>query len=300
MTAAPTLLSEHSIIIPAFNEGAAIAGCLAALCAEPRLAETEIIVVDDGSTDNTAQQAGLFSGRVRLISHSANKGYSTALRTGMLQATKKYVTWMDSDGQHRLEDLLAVMETLEREKVDYCVGVRNAQSHQEKNRILGKWLLRHAVNFAAGQTVADFNSGLRGFRREVILPYLHLLPERFGASTTTSLLMLERGYLGAYVNITVQQRVGTSSVKIIRDGLRTLMLILRIFLLFKPLNFFGTIGCILASIGLVYGFWVALAEGQGFPILGAVIVLFGVQTLFLGLIMDAISALRRDAFFKRP
>jgi len=285
---------RHSIIIPVYNEEAALGGVLSILCAEPKLYDAEIIVVDDGSVDTSAAIAEQFSERVRLVRHGRNMGYSRALVTGMREACGEFVIWIDSDGQHRVDDLVRIMERLEEGDVEFCVGVRDAQSHQEKSRVLGKWILRHAVNFAARQQVPDFNSGLRGFRRSVLLPYLHLLPERFGASTTTSLLVLERGYRGAYVPITVLQRQGRSSVKIVRDGLRTLMLILRIFLLFRPLHFFGIVGLAATGLGCFYGLWVALAEKSGFPVFGLVIIVFGIQTAFLGLLMDAISALRRD------
>jgi glycosyltransferase involved in cell wall biosynthesis len=291
-------LCRHSIIIPAYNEEAALSGFLAALCAEQKLKETEIIVVDDGSTDRTAIIVEQFAGegRIRLVRHGHNKGYGSALVTGMRIAEREFVTWVDSDGQHRIEDLVCVMERLDAGDVDFCIGIRDAQSHQEKSRVLGKWILRHAVNFAARQSVPDFNSGLRGFRRSVILHYLHLLPERFGASTTTSLLMLERGYRGVNIPITVLQRQGVSSVKIVRDGLRTLMLVFRIFLLFRPLHFFGIAGLAATALGCVYGFWIVFMEKLGFPVFGLVVIAFGIQTILLGLIMDAISSLRRDRF----
>jgi glycosyltransferase involved in cell wall biosynthesis len=282
-----------SLIIPTFNEDQIIETLIEKLV--NNIFGSEIIVIDDGSTDDTAASVQKFA-NVKLIQHGINRGYGTALATGMQNATRDFVVWMDGDGQHRVEDVVAVMETMIKDNLDYCIGVRGTSSHQESSRKLGKWILRQVVRLAARRPVADFNSGLRGFRRSVIRKYLHLLPKGFGASTTTTLIMLERGYKGAEVPITVLQRVGKSTVKQFRDGIRTLTLILRIFLLFKPLHFFGVIGGGLALAGLGYGLWSALVEGMGFPVLGAVVFLAGLQIGLMGLIMDQISAMRRERF----
>jgi len=287
--------SGLSVLIPAFNEGAAIGKTLAALCEEPRLRGCEIIVVDDGSCDDTAEQVRSVPS-ARLLRHSVNKGYGAALTTGVHAATRDFICWFDADGQHRVEDLVAVARRLMVEELDYCVGVRGASSYQVPSRRLGKIVLKHTVRLAAGRAVNDFNSGLRGFRSAVLRRYLHLMPKGFGASTTTTLLMSERGYIGAEVPITVLPRIGKSSVKQIRDGMRTLMLILRIFLLFKPMVFFGAIGLGSAVLGLVYGTWVAIADRIGFPVAGAVLLIFGAQTFFFGLVVDQISAMRRERF----
>ena len=295
MSTKPRSFNDFCIILPAFNEGQAIGACLSKLCGFASLAEAEIIVIDDGSSDDTGTQVQQFE-RVKLVRHEVNRGYGAALVTGIQHATGEFVVWMDSDGQHQVEDVVEVMKEMINSKLDYCIGVRGSTSHQEQTRKLGKWVLRQVVRLAAGRPVADFNSGLRGFRKSVIKKYLHLLPKGFGASTTTTLIMLERAYKGGEVPITVLQRIGKSSVKQIRDGMRTLTLILRIFLVFKPLHFFGGIGSALTLAGLGYGLWSAFAEGMGFPVLGAVVLLAGLQTVLMGLIMDQISAMRRERF----
>ena len=107
---------------------------------------------------------------------------------------------------------------------------------------------------------------------------------------------MERNYNGGEVPITVKKRMGMSSVRQIRDGMRTLLLVLRILLLFKPLHFFGSVGLVTALLGFIYGVWSTFSEGLGFPVLGAVLFLFGVQTIFWGLVVDQISAMRRERF----
>jgi len=285
--------SDFSIIIPAYNEEEGILEVLTDLCQRNDLLDTEIIVVDDGSTDRTGDIVSTFQ-RVKYSRHPHNRGYSSAIKTGIKISTSKYVIWFDADGQHRTDDLIMVADTLKRKKLDYCIGVRDAKSHRVFNRRFGKFILKLAVTFAAGRNIGDFNSGLRGFKREVIMQYLHLLPKGFGASTTTSLLMVENSHVGEEVPITVLSRTGKSSVRQIRDGLRTLMLILRIFLIFKPLHFFGGIGGLSIFVGSIYGISEAIIYRLGFPVFAAILIIFGIQSLFFGLLCDQISALRRE------
>lgn len=284
-----------SIIIPAFNEEEGIAHVLEALTQDSFLIGAEILVIDDGSSDGTSERASRFED-VKVIRHPVNRGYGAAIVTGVKAATRDVVVWFDADGQHRVEDLCSVVAALLEHGWDYCIGVRSSESYQEPSRKLGKWVLKKVVNLAAGQSVNDFNSGLRAFRKELLKKYLHLLPRGFGASTTTTLLMMERNYNGGEVKITVKKRMGTSSVRQIRDGMRTLLLVLRILLLFKPLHFFGSVGLVTALLGFIYGVWSTFSEGLGFPVLGAVLFLFGVQTIFWGLVVDQISAMRRERF----
>jgi glycosyltransferase involved in cell wall biosynthesis len=291
--ASTPLVNRVSILIPAYNEEAAIAGVLENLLAAPRLAECEIIVINDGSSDHTAAVVRRFS-RVVLINQAANRGYGASLVTGIKQAKGDYVVWFDADGQHRIEDLLLVIDTLLRDHLDYCIGVRDARSHRATRRMFGKTLLKYTVEIAAGRRVQDYNSGLRGFKREVITRYLHLLPKGFSASTTTTLIMYERGYIGSEVPIVVHERIGSSTVNQLRDGTRTLMTILRIMLMFKPLRFFGTLGFLFILVGSIYGFAEAVTVRAGFPVFGALLVILGLQTLFFGLLADQISQMRQE------
>lgn len=289
------MLSKVSIIIPAFNEYLALKDSLHHLLDVVRGAE--VILVDDGSVDYTVDFVSSLD-RVRIIRHHNNMGQGSALRTGMLAATRPFIVWADADGQHSPQDILNLARILSEEEWDYCIGVRGPDSHVDRSRLLGKFILRRVVQLAAGRPIRDFNSGLRGFKTVVIRKYLHLLPKRFGASTTTSLIMYERNYRGTDVPIRVVKRLGKSSVRQFQDGMHTLTLVMRIFLIFKPLHFFGSMGLVLIFIGLSYGLIEAIGRGAGFPVLSAIVFLAGLQTLFLGLVMDQVSAMRRERFEK--
>jgi len=286
---------DISIVIPAYNEEAGMEQTLTLLCSEEMLSEAEIIVVDDGSNDQTNRIAGQFP-RIKIIRHPFNHGYGSAISTGMRAAKGKYVCWFDSDGQHRIEDLVKVCQKLVDEELEFCIGVRESTSYQDPNRRLGKWLLRQAVVFSVGKPVPDFNSGLRGFKQDVIQRYLHLLPKGFGASTVTTLLMIEGNHYGATVPISVRARVGKSTVRQFRDGLRTLQIILHIMILFKPLKFFGLIGIGSIALGSIYGLIKASMVHQGVPVFASLLIILGVTSFFFGLLCDQISALRRERF----
>lgn len=282
-----------SIIIPAYNESTGIAKMLKELIAYVDMNETEIIVIDDGSTDNTADIVCGFP-EVKLIGHNENKGYGTAIKTGVRNSKGEIIVWYDSDGQHRPEDLEKVVNEIKKNDLDYCIGVRGKDSYVDKSRILGMAILRLFLRITSHRQVTDFNSGLRGFKRGVLVKYLSFLPKRFGASTVTTMLMQEEDYIGCEVPITARKRVGKSSVKQIRDGFRTMGLILNIILLFHPMRVFGGLGTIMVLAGASYGIVRALMWNAGLPVLAAVLILFGVQLFCFGLLSHQISCMRRD------
>ena len=162
---------------------------------------------------------------------------------------------MDADGQHQVSDVVKLCKILSAPEIDFVIGERDQDSHQVKSRLLGKFVLRMVVKLCGVSTITDFNSGLRGFKTNIIKKYLHLLKGGFGASTTTTLLMEIRNYHGTTCPINVLDREGTSSVRQIRDGMRTLLLIFRSLLLFRPMRFFFSTGLLFSQLAssMAYG-----------------------------------------------
>lgn len=288
-------MTDISIIIPCFNEEEGIGKLLTTLSKDPYIKKCEIIVVDDGSSDQSARIIGGFKS-VRLIKHVRNAGYGQAVVTGMKNSTRSNVVWMDGDGQHQLGDVIKLCKILVAPEIDFVIGERDRNSHQVKRRILGKLVLRMFIKLCGVSSISDFNSGLRGFKTNVIRKYFHLLKGGFGASTTTTLLMEMRNYNGATCSINVLSREGISSVRQVRDGMRTILLIFRSLLLFRPMQFFLTVGLAFFAVGITYGIWTTISEGIGFPVFGAVLVLAGIIVVMLGLITDQISQLRLEKF----
>ena len=288
-------MTDISIIIPCFNEEESIGILLKSMSKDPYIKKCEIIVVDDGSSDESTRIIEKYKS-VRLIKHVRNSGYGQAIVTGMKNSTRSNVVWMDSDGQHQVKDVVKLCKVLVAPDIDYVIGERDQNSHQEKSRLFGKLVLRIFVKLCGVSTISDFNSGLRGFKTNVIKKYFHLLQGGFGASTTTTLLMEMRNYNGSTCSINVLSREGSSSVRQIRDGMRTLLLIFRSLLLFRPMRFFFSVGLMFFMVGLIYGIWTTFSEGIGFPVFGAILVLTGIITIMLGLITDQISQLRLEKY----
>lgn len=292
------MIKQVSIIIPAYNEEAGIKSTLTELIEYMSSLEYtyEIILVDDGSKDNTyiiaREMEQNYPDILRVEQHTCNKGYGSSIKTAVRIAEGDYIAWYDADGQHRPEDLEKLICCIFHENLDYCIGNRTKDSYEEKTRKLGKTVLKFVVNLLAKEKMEDFNSGMRIFKHEIIKKHANLLPKRFGASTVTSFLMQELEYGGGTCPIIVRQRVGKSSVRQIRDGIRTILLIFQIILLFRPMQVFGSIGVISLIGGGIYGLQTAIIESNGFPVLGAIIMIFGIQTLFFGLIVGQISRLR--------
>jgi glycosyltransferase involved in cell wall biosynthesis len=278
-----------TIVIPAFNEEAAVGRVVGALRAE--LPGAEVIVVDDGSSDRTAELAGAAGATV--LRHGRNFGYGASLRTGILASERDYVLFCDADGQHSARDVARLIAAAA--ECDMVVGARGRTSHVPLVRAPGKFVLRHFANFLAGETIPDLNSGLRLIRRRVILKYLHLMPAGFSFSTTSTFALLKGSHLVSWVPIEVVRREGKSTVRQLRHGPQTMLLMLRLTVLFEPLKVFLSVAGLLALLTLLslgIDIWTS-----GHFDLGDSTVLLSISTLLVfmfGLVCDQVSALRRE------
>ena len=275
-----------SVLVPAFNEEDGIASVIADL--QLHLTDFEIIVIDDCSTDKTAERAAAFEG-VRVIRLPYNHGYGAALRRGIEAATGDTIAWFDADGEHRAEDLAAMVLRLNEERLGAVLGAR--QASVSGSRLAGKLLIRlFAVLLGLGY-VRDFNCGLRLFQRDVIERFLLLLPEGYSASTTSTFLTIRLHIPFRFHPITLRPRIGESKVRL-ADGFKTLVTVLRIASLLQPLRLFGAIGSCMAFAGIVYSAVVMIVNGQGLPVLGGVMLLSAFLIYALAVLADQLSLLR--------
>ena len=257
--------------------------------------ESEIIVVDDGSVDKTRKVAASVSG-VTVLFHERNMGYVAALKTAMRNASRKMVLWYDADGQHRVEDVKRIVQPVLSGEKDVVIGVRKYNLLENPDRVPGKLILKIVAELIAREKVPDLNSGFRCFRSDVIKKYLHLLPDGFSASTTSTLLMMKRGYRVGYEEIVTRKRIGKSTVKIFSDGIKTLHLMLRILILFEAFGFFTFLSSLQVIPGIIYGFYIAFTVHQGFPTFASMVIISGIFTFFMGILCDQITELRKEKF----
>ena len=277
-----------TVIIPAYNEAEAIGPVVTTLLDVVK--GVHVLVVDDGSTDDTAARAEAAGAKV--IRHSRNRGYGAGITTGIRSATTGVVALMDADGQHDPADIPRLLEDID--QFDMVVGARNQDSHRDWGRRPGKFVLSKFANFLAKEKIPDVNSGLRAFRREVILRYLHLMPEGFSFSTTSTFAMLKGDHRIKWIPITVKKRVGASTVRQLKHGPQVIMLMLRLTVLFDPLRVFLPVSGLLLLIA--FGMTVANMIFFRFavPATAVLLAVSSVMVFMMSLLTDQVSAMRRE------
>jgi len=277
--------SAVSIVIPAFNEGPAIVDVVSALKAAAPW--HEIIVVDDGSHDDTAARARAAGACV--IRHPYNKGNGAAVKSGIRSASGEFVLIMDGDGQHRPEDAQRIVARLG--EYDLVIGSRSASTQATPARRAGNSALNGLASYLTGRSIPDLTSGFRAARREQLCEFIHLLPNGFSTPTTTTLAFIKAGYNVAFEPTDARPRVGTSKIRLARDGSRFLLIILKIVTLFSPLRVFLPISVVSFALGAGYALWTIYYESH-VTNSSVLLIMLAVIVFLVGLVSEQISALR--------
>ena len=277
--------SDVSIVIPAFNEGEAISAVISSLAAAGRW--REIIVVDDGSRDDTSARAGAAGAIV--VRHPYNKGNGAAVKSGIRRAAGEYVLIVDGDGQHRPEDARRIVSRLG--EYDLVVGARSRATQATHTRRYGNGALNSLASYLTGREIPDLTSGFRGARSAHLREFIHLLPNGFSTPTTTTLAFIKAGYNVAFEPIEARPRVGTSKIRLARDGAKFLMIILKIVTIFSPLRVFVPLSAATFLLGVAYGVWNVIVHAR-IPNGSVLLILFAVVVFLVGLVSEQISALR--------
>ena len=267
------------------DEGDAIGDVVARLHAAA--AWREILVVDDGSTDETAERACAAGARV--VRHPYNKGNGAAVKTGIRQATGDYILIVDADGQHSPDDARRLIARLG--EYDLVIGARSPASQATVGRRTGNALLNSLAGYVSGRPIPDLTSGFRAARRACLREFLHLLPNGFSTPTTTTLAFIRGGYNVAFEPIEARQRSGHSKIRFARDGTRFLLILLKIITLFSPLRIFLPVSALALGLGALYGVVNFALDGR-IPNGAVVLILFAVIVFLVGLVSEQIAALR--------
>jgi glycosyltransferase involved in cell wall biosynthesis len=276
-----------SIVIPAMNEAAAIGDVVREL--GEAAAWHEILVIDDGSTDETTARAAAAGARV--IRHPYNKGNGAAVKSGIRAATGEFILILDGDGQHRPSDALRLVSRLG--EYDLVVGARSSVTQATHIRRLGNAALNALASFLTERTIPDLTSGFRGARRETLLEFLHLLPNGFSTPTTTTLCFLRAGYNVTFEPVEARQRSGSSKIRLSRDGPKFLLIMLRVMTIFSPLRVFLPIAGTSFAIGTGYAIWTIFTQ-RHITNSSVLLIMLAVAVFLVGLVSEQIAALRTD------
>ena len=276
---------QLSIVLPAKSEALSLGALLGEIT---KLHPTaELLVVDDGSTDETAAVAAEAGARV--IRNAYSMGNGAAVKSGARAAQGEILVCMDADGQHSPSDIARLLERLE-QGFDMVVGARNSGSPANLGRSLANGFCNRFASLIAGQRIEDLTSGFRAARADKFREFLYLFPNGFSYPTTVTMAFFRAGYAVGYVHIDAAKRVGKSHIRPIRDGIRFLLIIFKIGTLYSPLKIFLPIATIQVMIGLAHYANTYLSTGR--LTLGAIFMISSGLTIFLiGLVSEQITQL---------
>ncbi len=288
---------DVSVIIPAFNEADIIGEVIAKVRStmDDLKLSYEVLVIDDGSKDDTAEKARQAGAKV--VSHPYNIGNGAAVKTGIRRARGKILVMMDGDGQHNPEDIPRLLEKME--NFDMTVGARTGESDAAIHRNLANKLYNLLASYICKMKIRDLTSGFRAMRKEIALQFLSLLPNTFSYPTTITMAVLRSGYSLAYVPIKAGRRTGKSKIKLLRDGSRFFLIIVKIATLFSPMRVFLPVSAVIFLTGLGYGvFKIIFLDGRYGPT-SALLITMSVIVFMVGLVSEQVSQLHYDRNEKR-
>jgi len=281
--------TKISIIVPAFNEEDTIKKFLENLkyVLSAKTGTYEIIVIDDGSGDNTFSVASGFPG-VKVIRHPYNKGNGAAVKTGIINAQGELLVIVDADGQHDPKHILEMLDSLD--EYDLVVGAR--ESFGISRRGFGNVLVSKLATYISGIKILDLTCGFRAFRKEKMLEFIDLLPNGYSLPSTSTLAFATSGYNVKFVPINAQVRKGgKSGINVVKDGIKFVVLIFRIVSLFKPLKVFVPVSIFLLLFGVLWSLR-AYAMTREISSLGVMFLLSGIFIFMIGLLTDQVAETR--------
>ncbi len=278
-------MSQLTIIIPAKNEAAGLRQVL------PLIREVapnaELLVIDDGSTDDTCQVARSCGATVH--SHPVSMGNGAAIKTGARMAHGETLVFMDADGQHKASDIPLLLDKLAN-GFDMVVGARSAESQAGVHRALANGVYNRLATWMVGKPVLDLTSGFRAVNAKKFRQFQYLLPNGFSYPTTITMSFFRAGYPISYVPIFAPRRIGKSHIGLVRDGIRFFLIIFKVGTLYSPLKLFAPVSAAFFLTGLGYYVYTFFAFHR-FTNMSALMFISAVQVFLMGLVSEQISAL---------
>jgi glycosyltransferase involved in cell wall biosynthesis len=274
-----------SIVIPAKNESGAIGTVV--VTALEQFPDAEIIVVNDGSSDDTATVAA--DAGAKVISHPESLGNGAAVKSGARAATGDLIAFMDGDGQHDARELVPLIQCLD-QGYEMAIGARDTGSHANLGRLFANGLYNGIASMMSGRKILDLTSGFRVARAEKFKQFLYLLPNGFSYPTTITMAFLRSGYAITFESISAAKRVGKSHIRPVRDGVRFLIIIFKVATLYSPLKIFLPASGLFFATGAGYYAFTYITTAR-FTNMSMLLFSAAVIIFLIGLISEQITAL---------
>lgn len=289
-------MKDLTIVIPAYNEEASLKVFLPELIQFVKEQELQLIVVNDGSKDETATVLQEYHGTVgfRYFSHKVNRGYGGAIKTGIRNATTKYVITIDADGQHDLNDVLSLYRKIEETDADMIVGSRMAHKDASFYRGVGKSLIRWFAKLLLPIHINDINSGMKIYNTGMAKRYIRLCPDHMAFSDIIAMVFISRRHLVLEEPINIKPRTAGESTICTLTAVETVKEILNIVILFNPMRVFFPLAMVSMLAALAWGIPIAL-RGRGVSTGAMLGFTTGLLFFFLGLLAEQLSQIRKDS-----
>ena len=276
---------QISIVIPAKNESQGLARILPDI--KKLHPNAELIVVNDGSTDDTAEVANRCGARV--VNHVYSKGNGASIKSGARAATGEWIVFMDGDGQHKPEDIQRLLDRMN-QGFDMVVGAREKGSQASHARWFGNGVYNIIASKVVGHRIPDLTSGFRVVKANFFKEFLYLLPNGFSYPTTITMAFFRSGYSVGYLPIVAEDRIGKSHIKIVRDGIRFMLIIFKIATLYSPLKLFFPVSIILFLLGSAHYLHSYLTQAR-YTNMSMTLYMASLIVFLMGLVSEQITAL---------
>ncbi len=287
-------MKRLSVVVPAYNEAENLTWLVERWLSFCRSNDWDLIIVNDGSTDSTKEILDRITPDeiLTVLHHKVNRGYGGAIKTGVRYAESKYVVTIDADGQHELESVIDLYQTITAHDADMVIGLRGKSNRAITLRNLGKAVIRSISKILVPNQIQDLNSGMKMYLTDLAKTYIEVCPDSMAFSDVIALTFISEGKLVLEYPITTKSRQGGKSTINLHSAFDTILEIVNIVMFFNPLRIFIPISLVCILAGLAWGLPIII-QGRGLSVGSLLAFIVGIIFILLGLVAEQLSQIRK-------